>query len=275
MASETDIEQPASPDYNSVLAHPASPVDGDGMDMSDCEILSQCIEKYPFFTAAAISLLRHSSANIGETQTRHLKTVIALSASDRRTINAAALGDEWNNFYPQQNSTYSPDTENVIDVFLQTYGGCTPEEERQLERMIFNPTPDYAELLARQEQKELPSEEEDGEPDSQQARINAFIRSQHPAAPHPNEPETPEPTEAEVPIEHPEPTDGSLLSESLARIFIKQGRYERAYEIISGISLKFPKKSAYFADQLRFLQKLIINQRRRQELQADNASEKL
>jgi len=43
---------------------------------------------------------------------------------------------------------------------------------------------------------------------------------------------------------------------------------QRAYEIISGLNLKFPKKSAYFADQLRFLKKLIINQRRLAELKA-------
>lgn len=74
--------------------------------------------------------------------------------------------------------------------------------------------------------------------------------------------------EDKTPISRPEHTDDSLLSESLAKIFIKQGRYERAYEIISGLNLKFPKKSAYFADQLRFLKKLIINQRRLAELNA-------
>jgi len=54
--------------------------------------------------------------------------------------------------------------------------------------------------------------------------------------------------------------DDSLLSESLARIFIKQGRYERAYEIISNLSLNYPKKSIYFADQLRYLRKLMLIQ---------------
>jgi len=52
----------------------------------------------------------------------------------------------------------------------------------------------------------------------------------------------------------------STLSESLAKIYIKQRRYAKAYEIISDLSLKFPEKSVYFADQLRFLQKLMINQ---------------
>ena len=49
------------------------------------------------------------------------------------------------------------------------------------------------------------------------------------------------------------------FTETLARIYIKQGRYSKALEIIQRLSLQFPKKNAYFADQIRFLEKLIIN----------------
>lgn len=52
-------------------------------------------------------------------------------------------------------------------------------------------------------------------------------------------------------------TPASSLSESLAKIYIRQGRYRRAYEILSDLNLKNPEKSIYFADQLRFLRKVI------------------
>ncbi len=52
------------------------------------------------------------------------------------------------------------------------------------------------------------------------------------------------------------------LSESLARIMIKNGNYQKALEIITEISLNNPKKSVYFADQIRFLKKLIALQSR-------------
>ena len=55
-----------------------------------------------------------------------------------------------------------------------------------------------------------------------------------------------------------EPPEG-YFTETLARIYIKQGRYLKAYEIIQRLSLQYPKKNAYFADQMRFLEKLIIN----------------
>lgn len=49
------------------------------------------------------------------------------------------------------------------------------------------------------------------------------------------------------------------FTETLARIYIKQGRYQKALDIIERLSNKYPQKNAYFADQIRFLQKLVIN----------------
>jgi len=54
-------------------------------------------------------------------------------------------------------------------------------------------------------------------------------------------------------------TNEGYFTETLAQIYIKQGRYEKALEIIQRLNLNFPKKNAYFADQMRFLEKLILN----------------
>ena len=62
-----------------------------------------------------------------------------------------------------------------------------------------------------------------------------------------------------VTAEPEEETDELYLTETLAKVYIKQKRYEKALEIIQGIYLKNPEKNAYFADQIRFLEKLIIN----------------
>ena len=58
-------------------------------------------------------------------------------------------------------------------------------------------------------------------------------------------------TDAEVEEEY--------FTETLARIYIKQGHYEKALGIIERLSERYPKKNAYFADQMRFLEKLLIN----------------
>ena len=53
--------------------------------------------------------------------------------------------------------------------------------------------------------------------------------------------------------------DESYFTETLAKIYMNQHRYEKALEIIKKLSLKYPKKSAYFADQIRDLEQMIIN----------------
>ena len=53
--------------------------------------------------------------------------------------------------------------------------------------------------------------------------------------------------------------ENEILTEIMAGIYIKQGKYENAVKIIRQLSLKYPKKNRYFADQIRFLEKLILN----------------
>jgi len=52
--------------------------------------------------------------------------------------------------------------------------------------------------------------------------------------------------------------DDSMLSESLAKMYISRHKYSKALEIIESINLNFPEKSIYFADQIRFLRKLVL-----------------
>lgn len=58
---------------------------------------------------------------------------------------------------------------------------------------------------------------------------------------------------------HAKSLSDSYFTETLARIYVKQKRYEKALQIIKNLSLKYPEKNVYFADQIRFLEKLIIN----------------
>jgi hypothetical protein len=56
-----------------------------------------------------------------------------------------------------------------------------------------------------------------------------------------------------------ETPDDSFFSETLAKIYLKQKKYAKALEIIRKLNLVYPEKNIYFADQIRFLEKLIIN----------------
>ena len=83
------------------------------------------------------------------------------------------------------------------------------------------------------------------------------LMSQNEAAP---EPSTVGDTLSSVAsVSDEEALDESYFTETLAKIYIKQRKYSRALEIIRSLYLQFPEKNAYFADQIRFLEKLIIN----------------
>lgn len=251
-------------------------------------------EKYPYFPIARALELRSAYAELTGVDRERLVEDLALSLSDsgaaRRLADSA--GDEFDNFYPPEVKPAKPSTDTTIDRFLETYGNESAEETATLEKLIFNPVPDYAQQL---ERDEAAPTEEDTAGDSQLARINRFIRSQQQSAPDAiaesqNEME-PAATEASAEVTHQEPAaapqsaperrlsaaatpENSLLSESLAKIYIKTHRYERAYEILSRLSLAVPEKNAYFADQLRFLRKVMLAEsfRKQHSAASGNAS---
>ena len=68
-----------------------------------------------------------------------------------------------------------------------------------------------------------------------------------------------EPSSAEPQAGDDSLEDSMFFTETLARIYIKQKKYEKAYQIIKQLSLNYPEKNIYFADQIRFLEKLMMN----------------
>ncbi len=133
--------------------------------------------------------------------------------------------------------------------------------------------PDYTSVLL----KETHSEEDESIPMKGQDLIDSFIeksdcqteelfgKKKDASDMENQEPvDTPSSNELEVKdrtliTEHEENEDEEYLTETLAKIYVKQQRYDKALEIIKKLYLKYPKKNVYFADQIRFLEKLIIN----------------
>lgn len=54
-----------------------------------------------------------------------------------------------------------------------------------------------------------------------------------------------------------EAPENSFFTETLANIYIKQKKYDKALEIIHRLYLEYPNKNRYFADQIRFLEKVV------------------
>jgi hypothetical protein len=58
------------------------------------------------------------------------------------------------------------------------------------------------------------------------------------------------------------PLAGSEISEDKAKKLIQERKYLDAIEILKALNLNNPKKSVYFADQIRFLEKVIANSKK-------------
>lgn len=228
------------------------------------------LKTYPYMPLPAMMELQRNKESLSPERASALTQHVAMTASSPLPLHRIARTDTplKPDFYPEPEPVQTPDTNQAIDKFIANYCTSQQNEEEILERLIFNPTPDYSQLLADEEERSVP-DQADTEGNDQDALINAFILKSRRQGHFPtvDEPEPQQPADAPQPTPPAEPkphADESLLSESLAKIYIKQQRYRRAYEIISSISLKYPEKSVYFADQLRFLQKLIINQQHQQ-----------
>lgn len=240
------------------------------------EWVDEMARLYPYMTLPAKLLLERSGDTLDEDTRRRIMQRMALNNPSPEALYRIAnpkCGDDAT-FYPPAEQPEALDTDTAIETFMSHYGRPDLQESALLERLIFNPVADYALTLADEEERNLPSDEEATGNDAD-SLINAFIlKSRREGGHFPSSTDNSDTHEADThsapdtgddvasePLHTPATTaEQGLLSESLAKFFIKQRRYAKAYEIISNLSLKFPEKSRYFADQLRFLQKLIINE---------------
>ncbi|HAT61272.1 MAG TPA: hypothetical protein DCS83_01820 [Prevotella sp.] len=159
-------------------------------------------------------------------------------------------------------------TAALIDNFLDTM----PKEDGDKKNSKRQPTPadaaiDYVSYLLEAQEEEKSSQEMPVEETSDRTtslidnflEVGGFNLELQDEETEKEEPESQKSSLQEENNEEETENNESYFTETLARIYIKQGRYEKALEIIKRLYLNYPKKNAYFADQMRFLEKLIIN----------------
>src|SRR5574344_2908314 len=154
-------------------------------------------------------------------------------------------------------------TISLIDNFLESI----PEEEEKKDEEPSKPkrklTPadaavDYVSYMLQYENDSDPEDDKSAQPMIGQSLIEDFINKDGGKIQLQDVPEyVPSIEEPKADVESG--IDEGYFTETLAKIYIKQGRYSKAIEIIKRLNLNYPKKNAYFADQIRFLEKLILN----------------
>ena len=243
--------------------------------------------RYPYFQSLHLLYLKNLYLLHDASFGAELRKAV-LYVADRRLLFSLIEGDHYllqphkSTIVPLQDMTEEPGVDRtlfLIDAFLSSM----PEEQQQQSQSVpMDFSMDYTAYLLQDEEE---STEDNGDVRLRgQELIDGFLnRTEREEQKTPIEEETKDTfveneellETKEKPVLKMDPEeeeeedsadtaivsglDDNYFTETLAKIYIKQHRYEKALEIIKKLSLNYPKKNAYFADQIRFLEKLIIN----------------
>jgi hypothetical protein BACCOPRO_00453 len=223
--------------------------------------------KFPYFLYPQVSAF--GSARDPETL-RRLRRRLSALIGDREALERIAGSDTDDSalFYPDLRPE-NMSTAETIDNFLDRFGSpvATPVDGVGGVGIVpVAPAIDYAATMLAEvpDGPEVPSPdkiadsvETPGTADATDMAIAQFLGVTTP----PKERNEAEPKRRSVHDERVRrDPETPALTESLAKIMVKNGNYRKALEIITQLNLKNPEKSIYFADQIRFLRKLILNQ---------------
>ncbi len=249
-------------DIKELIQHP------EHLDRDTLYELRSIIALYPYFQTARLLMLQNLYLLHDPTFDEELRRS-AIYITDRRVLFEMIEAAHYQ-LRPSRESTESKEpkesgeskqsrTMALIDTFLDSIPKDDDSPEAKKDKR--KPTPadaavDYVAYLLETEGDI--SREPDIPEMKGQSLIDSFINNDKGRIILSEEP-TLEPQAEETAGNEENVTDEGYFTETLARIYIKQGRYSKAIEIIRRLSLVYPKKNAYFADQIRFLEKLIIN----------------
>ena len=226
--------------------------------------LKQIVEEFPYFQIARMLYLKNLAVLSDIRFSAELKKM-AIFIPDRRKLFTLIEGERYGlQSRPVEEETPSQeDAFSLIDAFLSNREEEEPKADASL---LFQPSvsSDYI-YWSLTKENEQPEEKEEVRLQHHDL-IDSFIRNEEQRPPGSGlnlDAEAPEASAPENLAEQEEgqhkSLDDSYFTETLAHIYIKQKRYEKALQIIKNLNLKYPEKNVYFADQIRFLEKLIIN----------------
>jgi tetratricopeptide (TPR) repeat protein len=228
--------------------------------------LRTALDRYPYFPSLRLLFLKNLFLLHDDSFGSELRKSI-IYVLDRRVLFQLLEGEQYVYTGLQEEKNESevepvPEDGDRMISLIDQYLEEKPREAKPATPV--NYATDYVAYLLQQEEED-PMEEDDKQlPKSHgDELIDGFIRDsggEFKLIPDSPDDVMPEPKGPDISLSDDE--DG-CFTETLAKIYIKQHRYDKALEIIRKLYLKNPKKNSYFADQIRFLEKLIINEKQK------------
>ena len=238
------------------------------MDRDTLYELRSLLALYPYFQTARLLMLQNLYLLHDPSFDQELRQA-AIYITDRKVlfqmIEAAHYQLKVQKTQPATAEVLNPDdrdsrTLSLIDDFLDSLPKDDTQQEKKGKR---KPTPadaavDYVAYLLESESEEDREQAAEVPQLIGQSLIDSFINNDKGKIVL-NDSPTLKPELDDTASDTQKEVEQGYFTETFARIYIKQGNYSKALEIIQQLSLDNPKKNVYFADQIRFLQKLIIN----------------
>ncbi len=236
--------------------------------------LKQVLQKYPYFQTAKLMLLKNMQENHHPEFATLLKDV-AVSCNDREKLFYYLNDDRYSRFFPdEENKAASGNdrTELLLNSFLASIEKEDAEEphnsktDNHWEEDSIIST-DYLAYLEKTGAAENHLDDtEEAQPMKHQQLVDRFLEKSSRyedlfSSKNREKGDKQKPTQEVDNLLD----DDTFLTETLAQVYIKQKKYEQALTIIKRLSLNFPKKSIYFADQIRFLEYLIYNDKNKKQ----------
>ena len=219
--------------------------------------LEAIVDEYPYFQAARLLYTKNLFSTDKDLYNKELGKT-ALVCADRRKLFYTIREEEYAIF--MKDLREAADNEDKTQALLDSFVTSVDETDEAL--LLVNPdthivSTDYFAYLHSLGTESDTSLRKETEPMRYQEIIDSFIEKA--ASDEVFVPSKLKEHNAAQVIDR-ESGDDEFLSETLTRVYIKQKKYDKALTIIKRLSLNFPQKSVYFADQIRFLELLIQNE---------------
>lgn len=230
------------------------------MDKETLYDLRSLLALHPYYQSARLLMLQNLYILHDPSFDEELRRA-AIYITDRKVIFNLVEAAHYKPKTPKADAPAKPGedrTAALIDNFLDS---IPTEDDEEKDKKKRKPTPadaavDYVAYLLETENEDEAHGEDKAPQMKGQDLIDNFINKEGGNFTLQDEPEyTPEIDEENNAASH----QPAYYTETLAKIYIKQGQYSKALEIIRHLNLNNSKKSVYFADQIRFLDKLILN----------------
>jgi hypothetical protein len=233
-------------------------------DKATLSQLSSVLEEYPYFQTAHILYTLNLQAN-KDTNTLSEIRKTACYAGNRRKFFYLIEKDflslllaQTGNKKEKEQPFSDINSFDLIDIFLEKKGQHITSKRPVIHPDKQLPLTDYMAYAFSDEH----SNQKPAVPFENQEIIDSFIAKGETSKPRRAE-EKDEESNREILIPKVDNEDGTnFFSITLAKIYLKQKKYDRALEIIRKLSLVYPEKSIYFADQIRFLERLVIHKKK-------------